>query len=68
MTQVAPFCHAAPPLAGASSDEALLDEISRAAFLFFTREADPGSGLVPDKTGARVCSAASMATFWKLPW
>jgi hypothetical protein len=42
------------------SDEALLDEISRAAFLFFIREADPESGLVRDRTGAKYCSAAAM--------
>jgi len=44
----------------AVSDEALLEEISRAAFSFFVREADPESGLVRDKTGAEYCSTASL--------
>lgn len=46
--------------AGGTADEQLLDEISRAAFLFFVREADPESGLVRDKTGVDYCSAASV--------
>lgn len=41
-------------------DEQLLDEIERAAFLFFWNEADPESGLIPDKVGVPVCSVASM--------
>jgi hypothetical protein len=44
----------------AVSDEALLEEISRAAFFFYVREADPESGLVRDKTGAEYCSTASL--------
>ncbi|UCG59001.1 MAG: hypothetical protein JSU70_05730, partial [Phycisphaerales bacterium] len=57
-----PLCSLAqgPSGAGAVADEALLDEISRAAFLFFIRQADPGSGLVRDKTGVECCSVASM--------
>lgn len=47
-------------LADTAADEALLDGISRAAFLFFVREADPESGLVRDKTGVEYCSAASV--------
>jgi hypothetical protein len=38
----------------------MLEDISRAAFLFFVREADPGSGLVRDKTGVEYCSIASV--------
>jgi hypothetical protein len=58
-----PFAQDAP---GASvsgnplADEALLEEISRAAFFFFIHEADPKSGLIRDKTGVEYCSAASM--------
>lgn len=44
----------------AVSDEALLEEISQAAFFYFVREADPESGLVRDKTGAEYCSTASL--------
>jgi len=46
--------------AASPADEALLEEVSRAAFLFFTREADPESGLVRDKTGVEYCSIASV--------
>ncbi|MFH1719397.1 MAG: glucoamylase family protein [Planctomycetota bacterium] len=42
------------------SDEALLEEISRAAFLYFIREADTESGLVRDKTGVEYSSVASV--------
>jgi len=38
----------------------LLEEISRASFLFFVKEADPESGLVRDKTGVEFCSIASV--------
>jgi len=57
----APLCSFGRDVLGAGvSDDALLDEISHAAFLFFIREADPESGLVRDKTGAEYCSAAAM--------
>jgi len=42
------------------SDDGLLEEISRAAFLYFIREADPESGLVRDKTGVEYSSVASV--------
>jgi hypothetical protein len=44
--------------AASAADEVLLDEISRAAFQFFIRQADPESGLVRDKTGVEYCSVA----------
>ncbi len=47
------------PAAGVS-DEALLEEISQAAFLYFINEADPESGLVRDKTGVEYSSAAAV--------
>ncbi len=41
-------------------DDALLDEVTRAAFLYFTQEAHPATGLVPDKTSLPgVCSVAA---------
>ncbi|MCB2156600.1 hypothetical protein KQI84_17120 [bacterium] len=40
-------------------DDALLEEISSAAFQFFWQEADPVTGLVRDKTGVNDCSVAS---------
>ncbi len=46
--------------AASPADDALLDEISRSAFLFFVRQADPDSGLVRDKTGVEYCSIASV--------
>lgn len=52
-------CASAQDAAG-SADEALLNEISRAAFLFFVHEADSESGLVRDKTGVEYCSIASV--------
>ncbi|MHC4166580.1 MAG: glucoamylase family protein [Planctomycetota bacterium] len=52
-------CASAQASAG-SADEALLDEISSAAFLFFVHEANPESGLVRDKTGVEYCSIASV--------
>jgi hypothetical protein len=40
-------------------DNALLDEVTHAAFLFFTEEAHPVTGLIADKTSLReVCSVA----------
>lgn len=58
---MAPLCSSGRDAPGAGiSDDALLEEISRAAFLFFIREADPESGLVRDRTGAEYCSAAAM--------
>lgn len=52
-------CASAQDAAG-SADEALLDEISQAAFLFFVNEADPNSGLARDKTEVEYCSIASV--------
>jgi len=43
-----------------AADERLLEEISMASFQFFWKEADSVSGLVPDGTGAEVCSVASL--------
>lgn len=43
-----------------AEDERLLDEISRASFQFFWKEADPVSGLVKDRTDKDVCSVASL--------
>ena len=61
VTLPVPLCAFGRDGSGAAvSDEALLEEISRAAFLFFVRQADPESGLVRDKTGAEYCSAASL--------
>lgn len=40
-------------------DEALLEEVEHASFLYFWNEANPESGLVRDKTGVDVCSVAS---------
>ena len=58
---IAPFCSFGQDLSGAGvPDDALLEEISHAAFLFFIRESDPKSGLVRDRTGAEYCSAAAM--------
>lgn len=58
---MAPVCSAGPDFTGAKvSDDALLEEISHAAFLYFTQEADPVSGMVRDKTGVEYCSAAAL--------
>ncbi|MFA5292191.1 MAG: glucoamylase family protein [Phycisphaerae bacterium] len=43
-----------------ADDERLLEEISRASFQFFWKEANPVSGLVRDRTGKNVCSVASL--------
>ncbi len=52
-------CASAQDAAG-STDDALFEEISRSAFLFFVHEADAESGLVRDKTGVEYCSIASV--------
>ena len=58
---MAPLCSFGRDVPGAGvSNDALLEEISHAAFLFFIREADPESGLVRDRTGAEYCSAAAV--------
>jgi hypothetical protein len=43
-----------------AGDERLLDEISRASFQFFWKEANPVSGLVRDRTDKDICSVASL--------
>lgn len=43
-----------------AADDALLEEITCSSFQFFWKEADSVSGLVPDRTGAEVCSVASL--------
>lgn len=59
---MAPLCLSGRDIPGGGvSDEAPLEEISHAAFLFFIREADPESGLVRDRTGAEYGSAAAMS-------
>ena len=56
----APLCAFGQDVTGAGiPDDALLDEISHAAFSFFIREADPVSGLVRDRTGVEYSSAAA---------
>lgn len=58
---MAPLCSVGRDIAGVNvSDDALLEEISRAAFLYFIQEADPVSGMVRDKTGAEYCSTAAL--------
>lgn len=42
------------------ADQKILDEIELGSFLFFWKEADPRSGLAPDKTGVRECSVAGV--------
>lgn len=41
-------------------DEKLLDDISRASFMFFWNKADENSGLVRDRSNNDVCSVASL--------
>jgi len=40
---------AVPGLPLSSEDKALLDDLSHRAFLFFTEQADPGTGLIRDR-------------------
>ncbi|MBZ0173196.1 MAG: hypothetical protein K8E66_12500, partial [Phycisphaerales bacterium] len=49
-----------PPYRFGAADEALLDEVQRAAFAFFWNEADSGSGLVRDRTSSDVVSIAGV--------
>ncbi len=49
-----------PPYDFSPEDGALLDDISKGAFLYFLEEAHPVTGLMPDKLSAReVCSIAA---------
>ncbi len=43
-----------------ADDEALLEEVTRASFMFFWNEADAESGLVRDTSAAASCSVASL--------
>ncbi len=49
-----------PPFRFSERDEAFLDEVQRAAFSFFWNEADPRTGLIPDRTSSEVVSVAGV--------
>ena len=55
---MAPLAQTPDPFSCA--DQKILDEIERGSFFFFWKEADPHSGLAPDKTGVRECSVAGV--------
>jgi hypothetical protein len=49
-----------PPFTFSPPDQALLDEIGHATFAYFWNAASPDTGMVPDRTGSEVVSAAGV--------